>query len=160
MKKRFFSLFYLLGCLLNLTNSEGSLQKISKDPHHNMTYINPAFTSSDAIIFHIKYFKAVLLCIADQDDEKYSKKLISFAKENQSIKEDFDLRTLDKYAEKEEDKKLIHFCKRLGNGIAVNGGKKWKEQREKIKKKISELNDTKKFKFFKELRYKRRKERL
>ena len=101
MISRFFVFVFILYSLMNLVIT----------PERNFTATNVTSLPLDPMTFKMQLIKNTLMCIVDEDDETYSDKLISFAKQYDKINEEITFRDIYNNAVTEKDKSLIYICR-------------------------------------------------
>ena len=97
----FFVFVFILYSLMNLVIT----------PERNFTATYVTSLPLDPMTFKMQLIKNTLMCIVDEDDETYSDKLISFAKQYDKINEEITVRDIYDNALTEKDKSLIYICR-------------------------------------------------
>ena len=102
MKRGFQIIIHFLLIILNIKTPPSLSQEIPSSPNFEEN------------IMKINAIKEILNCIAGQNNNNYSEKLISFAKETKDITQNFSFEELDSLAKSINDIDLIIECKRKG----------------------------------------------
>ena len=133
MISRFFVFVFILYSLMNLVIS---LER-------NFTATNVTSLPLDPMTFKMQLIKNTLMCIVDEDDETYSDKLISFAKQYDKINEEITFRNIYDNALTEKDKSLIYICRNKVYYLLIKNKKYIREK--KLSWKALKINDILKY---------------
>ena len=133
MTSRFFVFVFILYSLMNLVIT----------PERNFTATNDNYLPLDPMTFNMQLIKNTLMCIVDEDDETYSDKLISFAKQYDKINEEITFRNIYDNALTEKDKSLIYICRNKVYYLLIKNKKYIREK--KLSWKALKINDILKY---------------
>ena len=133
MISRFFVFVFILYSLMNLVIT----------PERNFTATNDNSLPLDPMTFKMQLIKNTLMCIVDEDDETYSDKLISFAKQYDKINEEITFRNIYDNALTEKDKSLIYICRNKVYYLLIKNKKYIREK--KLSWKALKINDILKY---------------
>ena len=133
MTSRFFVFVFILYSLMNLVIT----------PERNFTATNVTSLPLDPMTFKMQLIKNTLMCIVDEDDETYSDKLISFAKQYDKINEEITFREIYNNAVTEKDKSLIYICRNKVYYLLIKNKKYIREK--KLSWKALKINDILKY---------------
>ena len=133
MTSRFFVFVFILYSLMNLVIT----------PERNFTATNVTSLPLDPMTFKMQLIKNTLMCIVDEDDETYSDKLISFAKQYDKINEEITFRNIYDNALTEKDKSLIYICRNKVYYLLIKNKKYIREK--KLSWKALKINDILKY---------------
>ena len=133
MISRFFVFVFILYSLMNLVIT----------PERNFTATNVTSLPLDPMTFKMQLIKNTLMCIVDEDDETYSDKLISFAKQYDKINEEITFRNIYDNALTEKDKSLIYICRNKVYYLLIKNKKYIREK--KLSWKALKINDILKY---------------
>ena len=133
MTSRFFVFVFILYSLMNLVIT----------PERNFTATNDNYLPLDPMTFNMQLIKNTLMCIVDEDDETYSDKLISFAKQYDKINEEITFRDIYDNAVTEKDKSLIYICRNKVYYLLIKNKKYIREK--KLSWKALKINDILKY---------------
>ena len=133
MTSRFFVFVFILYSLMNLVIT----------PERNFTATNDNSLPLDPMTFKMQLIKNTLMCIVDEDDETYSDKLISFAKQYDKINEEITFRNIYDNALTEKDKSLIYICRNKVYYLLIKNKKYIREK--KLSWKALKINDILKY---------------
>ena len=133
MTSRFFVFVFILYSLMNLVIT----------PERNFTATNDNSLPLDPMTFKMQLIKNTLMCIVDEDDETYSDKLISFAKQYDKINEEITFRDIYDNALTEKDKSLIYICRNKVYYLLIKNKKYIREK--KLSWKALKINDILKY---------------
>ena len=133
MISRFFVFVFILYSLMNLVIT----------PERNFTATNVTSLPLDPMTFKMQLIKNTLMCIVDEDDETYSDKLISFAKQYDKINEEITFREIYNNAVTEKDKSLIYICRNKVYYLLIKNKKYIREK--KLSWKALKINDILKY---------------
>ena len=133
MTSRFFVFVFILYSLMNLVIT----------PERNFTATNVTSLPLDPMTFKMQLIKNTLMCIVDEDDETYSDKLISFAKQYDKINEEITFRDIYDNALTEKDKSLIYICRNKVYYLLIKNKKYIREK--KLSWKALKINDILKY---------------
>ena len=129
----FFVFVFILYSLMNLVIT----------PERNFTATNVTSLPLDPMTFKMQLIKNTLMCIVDEDDETYSDKLISFAKQYDKINEEITFRNIYDNALTEKDKSLIYICRNKVYYLLIKNKKYIREK--KLSWKALKINDILKY---------------
>ena len=129
----FFVFVFILYSLMNLVIT----------PERNFTATNDNSLPLDPMTFKMQLIKNTLMCIVDEDDETYSDKLISFAKQYDKINEEITFRNIYDNALTEKDKSLIYICRNKVYYLLIKNKKYIREK--KLSWKALKINDILKY---------------
>ena len=129
----FFVFVFILYSLMNLVIT----------PERNFTATNDNSLPLDPMTFKMQLIKNTLMCIVDEDDETYSDKLISFAKQYDKINEEITVRDIYDNALTEKDKSLIYICRNKVYYLLIKNKKYIREK--KLSWKALKINDILKY---------------
>ena len=129
----FFVFVFILYSLMNLVIT----------PERNFASTNFTSLPLDPMTFKIQLIKNTLMCIVDEDDETYSDKLISFAKQYDKINEEITVRDIYDNAVTEKDKSLIYICRNKVYYLLIKNKKYIREK--KLSWKALKINDILKY---------------
>ena len=129
----FFVFVFILYSLMNLVIT----------PERNFTATNDNSLPLDPMTFKMQLIKNTLMCIVDEDDETYSDKLISFAKQYDKINEEITFRNIYDNAMTEKDKSLIYICRNKVYYLLIKNKKYIREK--KLSWKALKINDILKY---------------
>ena len=129
----FFVFVFILYSLMNLVIT----------PERNFAAINVTSLPLDPMTFKMQLIKNTLMCIVDEDDETYSDKLISFAKQYDKINEEITFRNIYDNALTEKDKSLIYICRNKVYYLLIKNKKYIREK--KLSWKALKINDILKY---------------
>ena len=133
MTSRFFVFVFILYSLMNLVIT----------PERNFTATNDNSLPLDPMTFKMQLIKNTLMCIVDEDDETYSDKLISFAKQYDKINEEITFGDIYNNAVTEKDKSLVYICRNKIYYLLVKNKKYIREK--KLSWKALKINDILKY---------------
>ena len=133
MTSRFFVFVFILYSLMNLVIT----------PERNFAATNVTSLPLDPMTFKMQLIKNTLMCIVDEDDETYSDKLISFAKQYDKINEEITFRNIYDNALTEKDKSLIYICRNKVYYLLIKNKKYIREK--KLSWKALKINDILKY---------------
>ena len=133
MISRFFVFVFILYSLMNLVIT----------PERNFAATNVTSLPLDPMTFKMQLIKNTLMCIVDEDDETYSDKLISFAKQYDKINEEITFRNIYDNALTEKDKSLIYICRNKVYYLLIKNKKYIREK--KLSWKALKINDILKY---------------
>ena len=129
----FFVFVFILYSLMNLVIT----------PERNFAATNVTSLPLDPMTFKMQLIKNTLMCIVDEDDETYSDKLISFAKQYDKINEEITFRNIYDNALTEKDKSLIYICRNKVYYLLIKNKKYIREK--KLSWKALKINDILKY---------------
>ena len=129
----FFVFVFILYSLMNLVIT----------PERNFAATNVTSLPLDPMTFKMQLIKNTLMCIVDEDDETYSDKLISFAKQYDKINEEITVRDIYDNAVTEKDKCLIYICRNKVYYLLIKNKKYIREK--KLSWKALKINDILKY---------------
>ena len=129
----FFVFVFILYSLMNLVIT----------PERNFAATNVISLPLDPMTFKMQLIKNTLMCIVDEDDETYSDKLISFAKQYDKINEEITFRNIYDNALTEKDKSLIYICRNKVYYLLIKNKKYIREK--KLSWKALKINDILKY---------------
>ena len=129
----FFVFVFILYSLMNLVIT----------PERNFAATNFTSLPLDPMTFKMQLIKNTLMCIVDEDDETYSDKLISFAKQYDKINEEITFRNIYDNALTEKDKSLIYICRNKVYYLLIKNKKYIREK--KLSWKALKINDILKY---------------
>ena len=129
----FFVFVFILYSLMNLVIT----------PERNFAATNVTSLPLDPMTFKMQLIKNTLMCIVDEDDETYSDKLISFAKQYDKINEEITFRNIYDNAMTEKDKSLIYICRNKVYYLLIKNKKYIREK--KLSWKALKINDILKY---------------
>ena len=129
----FFVFVFILYSLMNLVIT----------PERNFTATNDNSLPLDPMTFKMQLIKNTLMCIVDEDDETYSDKLISFAKQYDKINEEITFHNIYDNAVTEKDKSLIYICRNKVYYLLIKNKKYIREK--KLSWKALKINDILKY---------------
>ena len=129
----FFVFVFILYSLMNLVIT----------PERNFTATNDNSLPLDPMTFKMQLIKNTLMCIVDEDDETYSDKFISFAKQYDKINEEITFRNIYDNALTEKDKSLIYICRNKVYYLLIKNKKYIREK--KLSWKALKINDILKY---------------
>ena len=129
----FFAFVFILYSLMNLVIT----------PERNFAATNVTSLPLDPMTFKMQLIKNTLMCIVDEDDETYSDKLISFAKQYDKINEEITFRNIYDNAVTEKDKSLIYICRNKVYYLLIKNKKYIREK--KLSWKALKINDIRKY---------------
>ena len=129
----FFVFVFILYSLMNLVIT----------PERNFAATNVTSLPLDPMTFKMQLIKNTLMCIVDEDDETYSDKLISFAKQYDKINEEITFRNIYDNAVTEKDKSLIYICRNKVYYLLIKNKKYIREK--KLSWKALKINDILKY---------------
>ena len=133
MISRFFVFVFILYSLMNLVIT----------PERNFAATNVTSLPLDPMTFKMQLIKNTLMCIVDEDDETYSDKLISFAKQYDKINEEITFRNIYDNALTEKDKSLIYICRNKVYYLLIKNKKYIRKK--KLSWKALKINDILKY---------------
>ena len=120
-----------------------SLMNLIITPERNFAATNVTSLPLDPMTFKMQLIKNTLMCIVDEDDETYSDKLISFAKQYDKINEEITFRNIYDNALTEKDKSLIYICRNKVYYLLIKNKKYIREK--KLSWKALKINDILKY---------------
>ena len=125
----FFVFVFILYSLMNLVIT----------PERNFAATNVTSLPLDPMTFKMQLIKNIV----DEDDETYSDKLISFAKQYDKINEEITFRNIYDNAVTEKDKSLIYICRNKVYYLLIKNKKYIREK--KLSWKALKINDILKY---------------